>query len=220
MVRVIILLECLILSAPVFAEVDSLRIVVDAFKQRWDSLTTYTLTHYSHVVKGRKVEDRVYDYKFMKPKWIYMKVIEGKNKGAAIVYNPETRMIRGHKGGILSLIKLTLKPTDRRVVSIRGHRADETDFGAILSRLTEYVNDTLAQYKGIDKVDNTSAWVIEANGLDSFRYYGAVREVIWIGFDGYPLKFEHYNKDGTLIYRVIYKNLKVDIPIDPKTFKL
>ena len=178
------------------------------------------LAHYSHVVKGKQVDDRVYDYRFMKPKWIYMKVVEGKNKGAVIVYNPETKMIRGHRGGILSIIKLTLKPTDKRVVSIRGHRADETDFGTILSRLTEYINDTLAQYKGIDKVDNTPAWVIEANGIDSLRYYGAVREVLWIGLDGYPLKFEHYNKDGILIYRVIYKDLKVDVPIDSKTFKL
>jgi len=220
MIKVIILVKCLVLATPVFAKVDSLQIVVNAFKERWDSLNTYTATHYSHVVKGKKVEDRVYNYRFMKPKWIYMKVIKGSNKGAVVVYNPETKMIRGHKGGILSVIKLTLKPTDKRVVSIRGHRSDETDFGTMLSRLIECVDDTLAHYKGIDKVDDTPAWVIEANGLDSLKYYGAVRGTIWIGFDGYPLKFEYYDKNGNLIYSVIYKDLKVDVPIDSKTFKL
>ncbi len=183
------------------------------------ALQDYQCTLVSHMIKGKKTEDRVYLYKFMKPHWIYMKVIKGKDKGAEIIYNPETGKIRAHKGGLLSKIKLTLKPTDKKVLSIRGHRVDKTDFGSILSAWLK-VKDR-AKVVGLGgKVDNIPCTVLEVDGLNPAEWNGANRAKIYIRMDNYlPYVREEYEGD-TLVHRAVYKNLKINVGLTKDDFKM
>ena len=103
-------------------------------KSSFDSIQDYTCILESFIRKGDKTEERTYEYRYMKPGWVYMKILEGDNKGAVVIYNPKTEKVRARKGGILGSIKLTFDPTDKKVLSIRGHRVDESHIGAILNR--------------------------------------------------------------------------------------
>lgn len=185
----------------------------------FQSLHDYQCTLVSHMTKGKKREDRVYLYKFMKPHWIYMKVIKGKVKGAEIIYNPEMGKIRAHKGGILSKIKLTLKPTDKKVLSIRGHRVDKTDIGSILSAWLK-VKDRAKVVGFGGKVDDIPCTILEVDGLESIEWNGADRAKIYIRMDNFlPYVREEYEGDK-LVHRAIYKDIKINVGLTKDDFKM
>ncbi len=185
----------------------------------FQALRDYQCTLYSHMTKGNKKEDRVYLYRFMKPHWIYMKVIKGSSKGAEIVYNPETGKIRAHKGGILSKIKLTLDPTDKKVLSLRGHRVDRTDFGTILNAWIR-VRDRVKVVEFGGRVDGIECIVLEAKGLDPSLWNGADRARLYIRTDNYlPYVREEYEGDK-LVHRAIYKDLKINTGLTKDDFKM
>ena len=185
----------------------------------FEALHDYQTTLVSHMIKGKKKEDRVYLYKFMKPHWIYMKVIKGKDKGAEIVYNPITKKIRAHKGGLLSKIKLTLDPTDKKVLSLRGHRVDRTDFGSIISQWLK-VKDKVKVVGIGGRVDGIECTVLEADNLNPAEWHGADRAKLYIRTDNnLPYVREEYEGDK-LVHRAIYKDLKINVGLTEDDFKM
>lgn len=97
-------------------------------------LTDYTATITVHEVDGRGVEDRTYAYAFKKPAYVKADIVAGPGKGGGIVWLGGDK-VKGHRGGILSGIRLTLDLHNKQVLSLRGDSVDTGTFGAILDQL-------------------------------------------------------------------------------------
>lgn len=93
---------------------------IDAFNASFAQVTSYTYKLHSHEVKGTDVQDRVYDYSFMKPHFAKTLIESGAGKGSGGVWTGGDQ-VSGHQGGFLSGIHLKVDLHDGRAVSLRGY---------------------------------------------------------------------------------------------------
>jgi len=105
-----------------------------AFKKANDAIKDYTETLTSHEVSGTKTEDRVYHFAFAKPTLARSSVISGPGRGGEAVWHGGDT-IRGHQGGFLSGIKLTLSIHDGRATDIRGKTIDAAFYPTIIANM-------------------------------------------------------------------------------------
>ncbi|HTV91994.1 MAG TPA: hypothetical protein VMG98_04685 [Verrucomicrobiae bacterium] len=93
---------------------------IDAFNAAFAQVTSYTFKLHSHEVKGTDVQDRVYDYSFLKPHFAKTLIESGAGKGSGGVWAGGDQ-VSGHQGGFLSGIHLKVDLHDGRAVSLRGY---------------------------------------------------------------------------------------------------
>lgn len=194
--------------------------ILSLFRSKWDSLRDYTCIVESYERLGRKKDFHRYEFLYLKPGWIWMKVIEGKNKGGIASYNPFTKKVRGKKGGILGVVKLTLAPTNKRVISLRGYRVDQSDFGTHLKRWEEYMKNYNVTLK-MDTLLGQDVYRLDATGIDPAKYDSTVSETIWISPKNFlPLKLEARGKGGIVFHRAVYRDVKINQGLTEEDFKI
>jgi len=188
---------------------------------KWEKVKDYQCLLESYIRKGERKEERTYEYYYLKPGWIKMKIIKGENKGASVLYNPFKKKVRAKKGGILGIIKLTFDPTDKKVVSIRGHRVDQSSFDYHLNRWRRYMQENWIVGVREDTLDGNPSWLLEARGVDSIEFHGTTREILWLDKESlFPLGFDQFDRDGILIHRVRIRNLEINTGLKEEDFKL
>ena len=194
--------------------------LLDSLETRWNQIQDYTMELHSFQKKGEKTQNRVYAFRYMRPGWIYLHVLEGDGKGAHVVYNPQTDKVRAKKGGLLSVIKLTLSPDDKRVLSIRGFGIKDTPFDVLLRRWRTYLQTAQVQLQGPQEVEGQEVYVLEATGVDPTLSKGADREVLYLrSTDFLPVGFDQY-EGGELVHRVRYKDLRLNVGLTEEDFKI
>jgi outer membrane lipoprotein-sorting protein len=110
----------LLLASPAVARAANSSPAIDAFTQAFSSVNDYTFKLHSHETQGTDVQDRVYDYWFMKPHYAKTLIEAGAGRGSGGVWNGGDH-VSGHQGGILSGIHLKIGLHDSRATSIRGY---------------------------------------------------------------------------------------------------
>jgi len=171
--------------------------------QAWQGIKDYTCILSSYNRLGDKEEYRTYEYWYLKPGYVRMKVIKGKGKGGEAFYDPHRHKVRGHKGGFFSFVVLTLEPTDKRVTSIRGARVDETTFGYILSQLKPYIDH--------GQCEVAQGNFVTVSCKSPVPYHGDIfSEKVVFNNQLFPVVWERYGKDGTLLYRLECKDVRIN----------
>jgi hypothetical protein len=92
---------------------------IAAFDRSFAGVTDYTCVLRSHEVYGAKVQDRVYQYSFMKPHYLKTLILGGDDKGSGAVWTGGDR-VSAHPGGILSAIHVKIGLRDPRALSLHG----------------------------------------------------------------------------------------------------
>ncbi len=113
-------------------------ILSNSFK-KWKDVKDYTCTLTAYNRKGELEDLKVYSYKFMKPNYVYMKIIKGKSKGAKVYYDPTTNRVKGCKK-IFFYICRTFDPTAEKVTSIRGAKVYESTMGFALNNVKAFLD--------------------------------------------------------------------------------
>jgi len=108
------------LAAPHAANAAQSAPAIDAFNAAFAQVTSYTFKLHSHEVKGTDVQDRVYDYSFLKPHFAKTLIESGAGRGSGGVWAGGDQ-VSGHQGGFLSGIHLKVDLHDGRAVSLRGY---------------------------------------------------------------------------------------------------
>ena len=166
---------------------------------------------------GNNEENITYEYYFQKPDKIRLEVIEGKDKGTVIVY--QNGRVRYKKGGVLSFIPLSLNIDDPIVLSIRRGRVNELSLEYIVDILTKYSPQSIKEVT----ILGYSCYVIEI-GDSRDRLYNYSLQRIYIEKNNFiPIQLEQYentNGQNELVHRRVYKNFKINPPIDEKIFNI
>ena len=181
--------------------------------KRWEKVKDYTCVLEAYNRKGNLEDIRVYDYKFMKPNYVYMKVIKGKNKNAKVYYDPTTNKVKGCKKIIFYICK-TFDPSDKKVTSIRGAKVYESSMGFALDNVRAFLdagatcaltpkdNCMLLHLKSskpvLDDVDEMKVCIDKGTGL--------------------PVWWEKYAK-GVLVNRLVLRDVKMNVGLSVKDFK-
>ncbi len=116
---------------------------IAAFDRTFALTNDYTCILHVHEAKGTQVQDRVYQYWFMKPHSVKTLIVDGDGKGSGGVW-VGTNQVSGHQGGLFSGIHLKIDLHDPRAVSLRGVTIPEgllpriiDDYATIPGKLTQ-----------------------------------------------------------------------------------
>ncbi len=112
---------------------------IDAFRAAFASVNDYTYKLHSHEIMGTQVQDRIYDYSFMKPHFAKTYIEAGDGQGSGGVWAGGDQ-VSGHQGGMLSFVHLKVDLHDSRATSLRGY--------TIPDGLMQDVVDTYANVPG------------------------------------------------------------------------
>jgi len=194
--------------------------LIEKIEEVWHTINDYTCTVMSYTKKGNKEERSITEQKFLKPKWIHMKIIDGNGKGSVGIYNPITKKVKGYKSGLFKFIVLTLDITDKRVASLRGQRIDQGDCGTLIERLIEYNKQN--EFTAVTKTLHLEkpAYLFFAETKDTIKLWGAKKEHIFIDLKNFlPLRIEQLTGSGEIVHYSIYKDIKINIGLSEEDFK-
>jgi len=179
--------------------------LIAAMTTRLDNVHDYQSINRYYNRIGKSSDLRTYKYWYVVPGYIKMKIIKGKSEGSVVFYNPKTNKVRAHKGGLFSFIRLTLKKNDKRVVSIRGVRIDQTSFFYVENLIIKQVNSGLCSSSELP-----NSYLIDCSykkPLTSDIYY----DKLTIGKKSLlPVKWERDDKNGKPLYEADYKLTKIN----------
>jgi hypothetical protein len=178
----------------------------------WGTINTYECTVASHEVKGTNVQDRVYHIRFEKPLETRVDIIDGDGRGSAAVWDGGDR-VRGHQGGMLSMIKLNIDIHNKLATSIRGTTIAQANFGALVEHLKSMDPGVLHITTDGDKTLLVAQEDFPSPDTD------VTKEVYIIGPDGLPTEYFQYAEDD-VVKHVIYSDLKINIDLPPATWQL
>ena len=190
--------------------------VFQAWEKALSQIKNYECTLVSEVWKDDKKEYKVYEYHYVHPDFVKMKVLKGDSKGGEAYYDPESGKVRARKTGLFSVIRLTLDPDNKKVTSIRGHKITETSFFYYYKKWKDYTT-----YANVyrDTLDNGHVLLV-AEGLKPEENYGAVRATLEFNPETWlPLKLEEYDANGKLIHRVVYQDIRINTGEKPEDLR-
>jgi len=158
-------------------------------------------------------EEKTYEYAFVKPGYVKMKVIKG--PAGEAFYDPTTGKVRGRKPGMLSAVRLTLSPDDSRVKSVRGHRIDETSWFFLLDSWKSYVeraDSVVLEARG-------DTLVLMAFGIPENPYKETAMKLFLDKNSHLPLGFEAYDANANLTHRVFYRDVRLNPGLKPEDLR-
>jgi hypothetical protein len=140
MIRVLLTALALLLLGSV-ASVDaagsaSASDIMQRAEQRFRSLSDYECVIDCESRMGSAVERGTYRVWFRQPSLLRVRVMKGKRRGSEVAMD-EQGQFRGREGGLLKPIVVRLKPTDRRLQSIRGKCVTEFNLNSFYQRYRE-----------------------------------------------------------------------------------
>jgi outer membrane lipoprotein-sorting protein len=186
---------------------------LNKFQTAWDATHTYTATLTAREVLNGKTQDRVYTLAFQKPTSARLNITGGDGKGSVAVWQGGDT-VRGHKGGFLSMIKLTLNIHNPQATSLRGTTIAQSYFGSQLDHMKA------TKWKSADvTVDGDNATI---NGVpeDPSQDDGIVKEVMTLGANGLPVELIQYDAPDTVAKDVKYTDIKVNVDLPDSTWQI
>lgn len=195
--------------------------VLDAFGGAWADVRDYVCVLSSTEVARGKAHTGVYDYSYMKPGWIRVKVLEGDKKGSRVVYNPHTKKVTGRLGGVLGFLSVTTDPTDPKVCSPRGIPLTQGAFGAILMDWKHHLaSGANLWYQGEETVEGVACWVLGVDGLDPSGNYGAVKKYLYLRQDNHlPYRIVEYDSGNNRVLVATFRNLRLNTGLTENDFR-
>ncbi len=184
---------------------------VDEFKAVWHNVNDYTCVMEVYERKGKKERFRVYDYAFMRPKWIKMIIIQGSDKGGKAAYNPNNGKVYARKPGLAGKIRIKLSPDNPLVKSLRGTKITESDFGHMLIQLK--------RAKDVEVLPDTTIDGEAVTGI-VFSHDGLTEKIYFSKKTHFPVYLVETNSDGVVVHTVKYKNIKTNVGLKEKDFDI
>jgi outer membrane lipoprotein-sorting protein len=189
--------------------------ILDEANAAFAKVNDYTATIAVHEVDGKNADDHVYAYAFKKPTSAKIDVLSGSNKGGGIVWTGGDK-VKGHRGGMLSGIHLTLDLHDKQVVSLRGDSIDTGTIPAMLDRFKQVKGD-VTEGPGMT-IDGTPTDAVTLKVADPIADKGVSREVLYLSKTTHlPVRRDRFAGDA-LVKSEVFTNLKTNVGLKDSDF--
>jgi outer membrane lipoprotein-sorting protein len=158
--------------------------------------------------KGSRRENVKLRLTFKKPGMLRARVLAGHGRGSEVAIRNDGR-IRGHKGGLLHGITISMKRSDGRLRNIRGEPVWEAEWGAFLPKIRRALDQPSAAAtveRGEDSSLVLEVRVTDQGGPERHRYV--------VDGSTYRLRSAERYEGNTLVSRVVYQEETVnpDLP--------
>ena len=190
----------------------TVRDTIAKMKATWESVHTYECTVTVHEAKGDSVQDRVYLVRFEKPTQTRVDIVNGDGRGTAAIWNGGDR-VRGHQGGFLSIIRLSVGIHSKLATDLRGSTIAEANFGSLIAHL--------------ESLDPSAERVTMSHGRIVFvvepdppaHDNDVTKEVYILAPNWLPMEFYEYAEDK-VVRHVVNSSLKLNIDIPASAWQL
>ncbi len=188
----------------------------EAFKKANESIKDYTETITAHEVKGSDVQDRVYHFSFAKPAFARSAIVSGPGSGGEAVWTGGDH-VRGHQGGFLKMIKLTIPIDDSRATDLRGKTIDAAFFPTMIASFES--GGTISEEPG-PTVDGVPTDAVSHVPPDPSKVRGLTKDVFLISRTTH-LPVEHLGYEGSqLVEDDKFTDQKINPGLPPSTFEM
>jgi hypothetical protein len=122
-----------------------------AFLEAWEKIPSYTCSIRVHETKGADVQDRTYRYAYRKPHFARIDITGGPGRGGGAVWTGGDT-ITGHRGGMVSFIRLSKPINDPEAVDLRGGTIAQASF----QNIADAIKAAPSLTSGEDTVNGTA----------------------------------------------------------------
>ncbi|HEV2738931.1 MAG TPA: hypothetical protein VGU66_10165 [Candidatus Elarobacter sp.] len=143
-----------------------------AFLEAWAKVSSYTANIKVHETKGTDVLDRTFHYAYLKPHFAKIDITGGPGRGGGAVWKGGDT-VTGHRGGMVSFVKLTKSIHDPEAVGLRGGTIAEASF----ENMAEAVKSAASETNGEETVNGTAYDTVTMPFTDT---NGATKRVIFL----------------------------------------
>jgi len=210
-----------LLCFPVFAEGkgDSLpdpKEIVNNMAGVFSGVNSYACIADAHYKKAHLKEDKVYKIYFKRPEHVRIEVIKG-DPGAVAVLSPDGK-VRGHKGGLLSWIKLTVDIDSPIATTIRGHRMDQSHFPYMIKTMKKVLATDEARTLGEATVEGQAVYVMEI--IHSVPRNDLTRELVYVDKNTWLIKRILGYEGRREVVNVTYRDIILNPDLKEDLFKM
>jgi outer membrane lipoprotein-sorting protein len=164
--------------------------VLDAANAAFAGINDYRMTIAVHEVAGDRIEDRTYAILFKKPALERVDIVAGPGKGGGIVWLGGDK-VKGHRGGLLSGIHLTLDIHNSQVATLRGDSVNSGTIPAMLAVFTT-IKGAVSEATG-PQIDGAGTSTVTLDVADPAAYNGVTREVLYLSsITNLPVRRERF----------------------------
>jgi outer membrane lipoprotein-sorting protein len=199
-------------------------------RERFEQVRDYHGIYTSYTTDGKDEREITFHYYFKKPKLIRMEVIEGKQPGSILIYNPSKKSNKVHIKTSNFFYNILLKfkgyyldSDDKRVCDLRGYGVHQSDWGWYIDehlRIAEMLeNNYEVSVLHEERINRYEVVLVEfISGIpDSTN--SVETEKIWIDkLTFFPIKVEQYDSGGRLVFATSFSDIIFNSGIDEKIF--
>jgi hypothetical protein len=143
-----------------------------AFLEAWAKVPSYTTNIKVHETKGTDIRDRTFHYAYLKPHFAKIDITGGPGRGGGAVWKGGDT-VTGHRGGMVSFVRLTKSINDPEATGLRGGTIAEASF----ENMAEAVKAAASATNGEETVNGTQYDTVTMPFTDGA---GATKRVIFL----------------------------------------
>jgi outer membrane lipoprotein-sorting protein len=206
------------LGAPALADNKTVP-AFEAFVKAFAGVNDYKeqLAGHETTDNGASVQNRTSDYRWRRnPFAAYIAVTDGSNKGGVAVWHGGDT-ISGHKGGMLSLVHLTLNIHDGQATSLRGDTIESAGFDFQIKHFLATLG-TMSEAPG-PTIDGQATTTVTLAVADPSKNGNVSKDVLHLSNGKHlPLRREEY-VGASLVKSENYNNLQTNVGLTDNDFR-
>ncbi len=220
LIRILALIYILILIIPgeIKGSKNDYTEVLFKMKEHIEKIETYQCIFEAFSSREEETKNVTFRYFFKSPKFVRMEILEGKHKGAILLYKPHKVRVKLKKG-ILSIFSFSFKPEHKYVTDLRGYGMHQSDWGWYVDQHLKMLEFSEAKFSRKEIVErrNTEVYVIISKEPKKTR--SVAKETLWIDSKEFiPVKYVQQDKSGKIILSALYKDIILNLDLDDKLF--
>lgn len=190
----------------------------DAFVRAFAGVQDYKEQLVTHETSddGASIQDRTSEYRWRRnPLAAYITVLAGPGKGGVAVWHGGDT-VSGHKGGILSLIHLTLNIHDGQATSLRGDTIESAGFDFVIRRYLGTAG-TMSESTG-PMVDGQATTAVTLAVGDPSKNTNISKDVLYLSNAKHlPVRREEY-VGARLVKEELYNGVQTNVGLTDRDF--
>jgi len=200
------------------AETVSFEKILEIITSRYETISDYQCRLNEWSSRGKKVEDRVINFYFKKPRNIRMDILKGNkpfDTGSSGVYNGGNTVV-GHKGGILAPVALKVSKHDALATTIRGLTFDQSDLQETVEILQFHMKNSSVTVREL----KDGVYEVTCIPPDPAKNDGMAKDIIWIDTKTALPVFNERYEGNTVVQRARWTNFIIDAGLPEELFKI
>lgn len=199
------------------AESDRQREVYDSMRSRYEEIRDYQCRILEWCTDGSRVEERIINFYFKKPKLIRMDILQGSrpfDSGSVAVYLGSGK-VSGHRGGLLKGIVLNVQKTSALATTIRGVAIDESDMETVLMEIPFYF-----QNGRILMTERDTVYEFECVPFDVSKNDGISKDVLRVDKKSLFVVYNERFSGASSVQRVEWSDYIIDAGLPDELFDI